>query len=328
MNILANTFLDIAFQFGNFYGQPDSGWLFTLFNTILGAFIGSGASIYVFYKTISYDKKKEEYKERKFQKDKVKYFQSLIRNINTGLNTQIAALKTFAETVRENPTDLPLLNAVPLFDLTRVVHKVNQEEYYHSFIAEFGNSPTVIDDYRTIILLLDYFEANISMIKESLQRSIQFDYERKVQYKRMIEKAMDETAGALINQEVQNEHAFWNFLNDSIITFHEENDEHSDIKFYHEHFVIVIKQGLMPFATRIPLAHYLLVQMKNATQFYTNIQLQNLNVASDFDEWNSTLSAKYRELQEATQKVIEHIVSDDIKPEKNWLISILRRSEE
>jgi hypothetical protein len=316
--------LDIVFQSGDFYSQDDNGTLFTLFNTILGAFIGSGASIFVFYKTISYDRLKEEFKERKFQKDKVKYFQSLIRNIDSGLKNQISSFKEYAEKIRRNPTDLPLLNAVPLFDLTRIVHKVNQEDYYHSFLAEFGNSPSVIEEYRKIILLLDFFEANLALIKGSLEKSFQFDYERKLQYKRMIEKAMDDTAAALINQNVINEHDFWNFLNESIISFHMNKDNNSDTKFYHDNFVQVIKNGLIPFSLTIPLAHKLVVQMKNATQFYTNIVGQNISVAGDFDTWHHDLSEKYKELQEATKRIVDYTVVNDKKPERNWLISIFK----
>ena len=160
------------------------------------------------------------------------------------------------------------------------MNKINQEDYYHSYLGEFGDNQTIIDEFRDIISTLNYFDGNLSIIKDSLKKSFDFDYERKFSLKNIVEKAMDDAAGLLINNEIlQTQQPFWNFINTQMIEFHNKKTEISDLKFYYENFVDPMKNGLLEFARKIPLAHYLIIQLKNATTLYFNIQLHNTHVA-------------------------------------------------
>jgi hypothetical protein len=302
MNIL----LDIVFQSGDFYNEGNS-WLMDLLNTIIGAGIGSGVTVWALYKTFNQDKRNEEERRIQFQKQKIKYFQSLIRSILKDLKLQIDYYKTFADKLRENLVDLPLLQQVSLNELEQIVHKLNQEDYYHSYLGEFGNSQEMVDEFRKIISVLNYFDGNIAMYKSSLQKSFDFDYERKVKLKDLVEKSMDDTAGFLINNEVlEKQHDFWNFLNQTMIDFHEKKTEQSDLKFYHDNFVEVIKKGLIDFSRTIPQAHYLIVQMKNATFIYSDIQMQNLNVADDFDQLHNDMKEFYGKFETLSKRLIDY----------------------
>ncbi len=222
-----------------------NSWWLDLFNTIIGAAIGTGATIWALYRTFKNDKQKDETKRIQFQKEKLKYLQSLIRSIEKGLPIQIEHFKTYANKIRENALKLPLLTYIPLNELDRIVNKIDQEDYYHSYLGEFGDSQNVIDEFRDIISTLNYFDGNMTIIKGSLQKSFDFDYERKISLKNIIEKSMDDAAGLLINNEIlENENEFWSFINDTMIEFHEKKTEHSDLKFYHENFIEPLKSGL------------------------------------------------------------------------------------
>lgn len=297
---------DIVFQSGDFYNQ-DSNWYVDLLNTIIGAGIGSGVTVWALYRTFRQDKRNDETKRIQFQKEKIKYLQSLVRSILKNLKLQIGYYKTFADKIKENPFDLPLLQQVTLNELERVVHQLNQEDYYHSYLGEFGDKQEIVDEFRNIISMLNYFDGNINMNKGSLQKSFDFDYERKVKLKDLVEKSMDDTAGFLINNEILDmQHDFWNFLNQTMIDFHEKKVEQSDLKFYHDNFVEVIKKGLLDFAKTIPQAHYLIVQMKNATFIYSDIQLQNLNVADDFEKTHNEMNEFYNKFEPLTKRLMNY----------------------
>ena len=97
--------LDMTFQFGGFYPTgEDSNWWLDLLNTIIGAAIGSGATIWALYRTFKQDKKKEEEKRVQFQKEKLKYLQSLFRTINIDLRLQIQHFKEYSEKIKSNPS--------------------------------------------------------------------------------------------------------------------------------------------------------------------------------------------------------------------------------
>lgn len=202
---------------------------------------------------------------------------------------------------------MPLLQQLSLNELEQIVHKLNQEDYYHSYLGEYGNTQEMVDEFRKIISVLNYFDGNIAMYKISLQKSFDFDYERKVKLKDLVEKSINDTAGFLINNEVlEKQHDFWNFLNQTMIDFHEKKTEQSDLKFYHDNFVEVIKNGLIDFSRTIPQAHYLIVQMKNATFIYSDIQLKNITIADDFDQLHHDMKEFYGKFETLTKRLLEY----------------------
>jgi hypothetical protein len=304
--------LNIIFQFGDFLsegGESNSWWL-DLLNSVIGAAIGSGATIWALYRTFKQDKKKEEVKRIQFQKEKLKYFQSLLRTITSGLKLQIEHFKSYAIKIKNNPVDLPLLTYVPLNELDRIVNKLNQEDYYHSFLGEFGDNQIVVDEFRDIISTLNYFDGNLLIIKDSLKKSFDFDYERKISLKNIIDKSMDDAAALLINNDIiQSHNALWNFINTQMIEFHEKTTDKADLKFYYENFVEPLKNGLIEYAVTIPLAHYLIIQLKNATMLYHSIQSHNTNVADDFENWNTTMNIEYDKYLGRIKRIAEYNVA-------------------
>jgi hypothetical protein len=302
-----NILLDIIFQSGDFFNQ-DQGWLQNFLITTLGAAIGSGATIWAVYLAFNQDKKKDEWKRIQFQKEKMKYLQSLIRNINRDLRIQIDAFKTQSDTINAAPLNLPRLSQVPFNDIERVVDKLNLEEYYHSYLNEFGDSQEYIDEFRKIVSFLDYAYGNLVMIKDSFQKTCTYDYEAKVKLKDMIEKALDDVASMLIFPEVVAQHDFFNFLNESLVTFHAQRDasDNADLKFYHDNFIHVVKTGLIPFSFTIPVAHKLIVQLKNATHFYEDIQAQNVYIADDFTHWFTDMNKHYTEYLPITNRIVNY----------------------
>ena len=80
----------------------DNRWWLDLLNTIVGAAIGSGATIWTLYRTFRNDKQKDESNRIQFQKEKLKYLQSLIRSIEKGLPLQIEHFKAYAAKIKKN----------------------------------------------------------------------------------------------------------------------------------------------------------------------------------------------------------------------------------
>jgi hypothetical protein len=219
---------------------------------------------------------------------------------------QIDYYKTFSESIIANPFELPLLQQSTLNELDQIVNKINQEDYYQSYLGEFGNSTEVINEYRNIISFLNYFEGNVKMYNTSLEKSFNFDYERKIGLKKLVEKSMDETAGFIVNKEVvQNYHAFWEFINQTLFDFHQLNPAQADLPFFYANFIEPLKNGLIPFTTTVPTAHYLIIQMKSATFIFNDIKLQNINVANDFESLHNQMNTFYEQLRLATVRIME-----------------------
>lgn len=295
--------LDIIFQSGDFYNQ-DNSWFFDLLNTTIGTVIGSAVTVFTLYLTIRYDKNKEAKKQTQFQKEKIKYLRSLVDNIMEQLKTQIGYYKDYAEVIEKNPINLPLLKLVPLNDLERVVHRINQEDYYHAYLCEFGDKQDIINEFRSIVSYFDYFEGKLMMDKSSLQKSREFDHERKMKLKSIIEKVSGDIVAVIINSEVkQREYQFWNFLYESKKEFDSKKTAESDLNFWHENLIEVIKHRLPEFAESIFPAQELIFQTRDATILYNDIQTLNRLVAKDFNKDHSKMIEYYEKLKPLTNRL-------------------------
>lgn len=277
--------LDIVFQSGDFYNEDTSSWWLNLLNTIIGAFIGSGVTIWALYRTFRQDKRTEQHNKIEFQKEKLRYFQSLIRSINKDLKAQIGYFKTFSDTVKANPVELPPLGYSPLNDLTQAVHKIDQEDYYHSYLTRFGSEQDKVEEFREIYSFLNFFDGNITSLKNRLQNSFDFDYKRKVELKELIKKTMDEASGYLVNARlIEEQPAFVKFLNEKIIEFHSNKPDETDLTYYIDNFVNKVKtKEFIDIGRNIPEAHSLILKLKDCSQNYGIIKLQNIHLASSFD---------------------------------------------
>lgn len=286
------TLLQIVFQTGDFYNEDTSSFWSDLLNTTLGAMIGTGATIGAVYLTFKKDRTKEDNKKTEFQIEKIKYFQSLVRNTIKKLKPQIEALNSSHTEINSNPLYIKPLAIQTLYELERLVHKINQEEYYHSYLAQLGASNETIEEFRKIYALLDFFEANIKLIEESFKKSIDFDYKRKLEFKNKAELSMDMAAQMLINPAIKSHVALWNFVNKTILDYYAKAPVNPDIQYLQDNFIDPMKPDLLPFAMAVPEANNLIVELKKATFIYSDIKLQNLELAKDLKMWyNSSLAA-------------------------------------
>lgn len=299
------TLLDIVFQSGEFI-NPDNSWVTDLLVTIVGAAIGAGATIIALYFTFKHDKRKEEERRIQFQIEKVRYFQSLIKNVQKGLVSQIDNLKVFADTVKANPLEIPLLTQNPQNDIQRVVHKLNQEEYFHAYLGQLNDSPESIEEFRKLYAMLDFFDASINNITDSLKNSVQFDYERKLKVKKLVEDAMDDAASFLVNPSFVQQVDMLKFINQIIEDAHKNKTDTSDIKYFHDNFVHPLKVGLINYGRTFPEILTLLRQLKNATYIYTEIQMQNNFVADNFQVQHDYLKKQLDEFTKVSKRLTEY----------------------
>lgn len=294
--------LDSAFS-----SAIESGWLHDLLNTIIGAAIGSGVTIWALYRTFKYDQKKEEQDKVQFQKEKVRYFQSIIAAINTDLEEQILHYKSYAESIKQDPIDLPFLTKIPLNEVDRIVNKINHENYYHAYLDEFGDDSATINEFRAIISTINYFDGNLEVIKTSLDKSINFNNERHITLKSMIDMAIDDAAELINNQQIfSNYKPLWNFINEHMIGFQTKKVENYSLQFYFENFLEPMKQELVKYAKDIPEVHRYITQLKKAITLYHIVQLHNLNVAKEFEHWHETMLEEHQKLKAHTKRLLAY----------------------
>lgn len=293
--------MNIVFQSGEFYNADSSFW-----TTAFGALIGTLTALIVFVLQVKHDRKKEKEHTDKLINQKLHYFSSMVESIVELAKIQSNHLKVFYEDQRKDTINMQLLTLLPDNDLKRFSEIQNHEEYYHAYLTAFGYNSETVKEYRKYYARVDFLYTQTNLFKDMLQKSTQFDYERKVQYKEIIEKAMDETA-FIFNRAKQSNQVddFANFLSESLLKFYSGEINYSDLNEFQTKFVDPVKIGIIEKFGTIEQAMQLAFELKKATYLLTDINVSNSSVADDFEKIYTEYKNVADKLAEDSKKLTE-----------------------
>jgi hypothetical protein len=82
--------------------------------------------------------------------------------------------------------------------------------------------------------------------------------------------------------------------------------QNPNLRYFHDHFVKVIKSGLIPFLSSVPVAHSLIIQLKSATFLFNDIQAQNIVVAKYFINLSIKMKDFHQQLKNNTERLINY----------------------
>lgn len=142
-------------------------------------------------------------------------------------------------------------------------------------------------------------------MKESLKKSQEYDYQRKLEFQKLVEKAMDDAAYASINPAYAQETEMKVIINAIILSFYKNKPEDADIKYFHEKFVTPLKNELIEYGKKFPEINNLITQLKNATYIYSNINSQNTTVAADFNDLYIGLKENLEKFETTTVRLVQ-----------------------
>jgi hypothetical protein len=252
------------------------------------------------------EKQKEEERKKDIQKEKVMYFKSLVRNSITYLKAQIKYIKDCSDKINKDPLNLPLLEIRILYDLDRLVFKINQEEYYLAYLSQFKSTNESVEEFRKIYSYLDFFEASIREVKTQYEKGLGFDYQRKIRYKDLFEKNLDYIAITILRDSKFSTYpGLVRLVNQVVVAYHENKTATDGVEYAQRAFVDVLKKELIALGGNIPEINETLMNLKNLTITYNDIRLQNEFMANEFKELYENLEKKLADLETNTKKLMD-----------------------
>lgn len=292
--------MDIVFQSGDFYNQDSSFWS-TFFINAFGALVGALTAFGVFVLTVKHDRKKENKKEEKLIVQSLHYFSSMVNSINEMVKQQSGHIKKCFEKQREDLLNVQLITILPANDLERFSELPNHEDYYHAYLNKFGYTTENVKEYRSFFFLIDYLKAELHQLQDMLEKSLEYDYQRKLEYKGIVEKALDDTE-ILYNKAKQADKIaeFEKFLNLSLLNFYSGIVNFSDLSEFQTKFVDPVKIGIGERFRQIDIAIKLSGELKKATHIFTNIKMANSDLAEDFENIYTRYKSSSDKLDELT----------------------------
>ena len=255
---------------------------------ILPSLIGTGTALFVFYLTTRRDKNKEEKKKDEERGDKVTYLKSLLDNVINVTTQQRTNLNNHIEKIKQNTVDFHLMTFVPLTDFKRATETLSKEDYFTAFNKFYRDKLDTTKVYNSLLSNIDYLNAQFVEVPEILKRSQQFDYERKLQYKELVDKTINMT-GTILLRESANMQPIFQQMDKILLDFMTNLKDHSDITYYNNEFSIkmndlLVSYMLTPGVTTSDEIRLLAENTRNANQLFSIINKSNLMVADDIEE--------------------------------------------
>jgi hypothetical protein len=168
---------------------------------ILGAFIGVGAAIWLFFRETKREKANERALEQKELNEKNHYLGSLLYSSINLAKKQNKGIKDFYEKLDLNFLYIPLIPIHPKQNLDRLSIIIDNEAYYHAFLNKYGSEITNVKKYRGIASSVDFLNSQIEQMFDMQEKALNFDHGRKMKYKELFDKTRDQIAELGIKKE-------------------------------------------------------------------------------------------------------------------------------
>jgi hypothetical protein len=264
-------------------------------SNILSALIGAAVSLFVLILTIFWDRIKEWLDQIDRRKKKLIYAAAIIKPIIVYSKEQANNMKNFAEALRQNPLEFPLLTFGPKSDIEKFIHQVDDEFLFEAFTTTYKPYWVSVRTFKSITSTISYQNLQIEQVLEMIKTSSSFDYERKVKFKEYIKTSTNFATEAIANLTLQEHPDFLKLLDQSLINYLRHRSSPSDLKNAYENFIEPVIIGIVNNQYyHIPVAQQIITVLYDAREIYFEINMQMESLSKDFLE----ISEKYSKYNE------------------------------
>ena len=254
---------------------------------IISALIGTGTALLVFYLTILSDKKKEKKKGQEEDNNRVRHFSNLVKSSIEHTETIASNLDKMVSEYEKDNLDFQLLRFSPNKSFDRLEKLLKNENYFLSYVNTFGENK--VKTFNRISSEVDYFNMQIEQLWSMVEKSQNFDYERKKRFKNQVNELMNLTAwftkqpDLLENNDIET-------LNSHIKGFYENMEDETDLNYFYEFIRKVLENVLIKYTNnQIVIGH--LPKFRDTSVLFQEIKKQNDNHKEDLKLISETLKS-------------------------------------
>ncbi|MBS1629380.1 MAG: hypothetical protein JST27_04915 [Bacteroidetes bacterium] len=284
-------------------------------NNLVSALIGALASFVVFYFTLRHERKRERNEQVELQKKKLNYLSALISGIIAYGNSQNKNIADMIQKISESPFDFPLMTFAPKADLERAANGINQEDYFHAYLTNYGSKLESVKDFKNIFSAIDYLHLQYDQLLEMIKISASHDNERKLNFKKLLNDASELAATHSVQLEMSGRTDFIQFLHTHWETFISKRTEESDIRFAFENFVEPVKMGIATKFADIPVAVAIANLLQKASLIYSDIPKQLLAIQEDYQAIHKSIDKAVKGLEEKSKSLLNDFLGFAAKQE-------------
>ena len=304
--------MDIIFQSGDFYGETASLWDFFsgVIAEILGALIGAGAAIGIFYCQIKREKQKEYANKEENRKNKVLYLGLLVKSSISIIRKEIEYLSIFIEDSNKDLTKIPLMNYVMDGDINRLLQVFNNEEYFHAFIGYPKNEEEKmqkIREYKNITSAIDWSNQTILAIKDMLQNNVNAHLNRYLLHKKLIDEILKQQKSIIDkpNSNIQLGQKMKEIIEKHLSGLADAKN-YSDIKYFHDALITNSIEAMKKYGRDGDEHLDFWRNLLEVKELYENIIAQNLrHIQTAFSPWKAQFELALQNLEQNSVNLIK-----------------------
>jgi len=296
----------------NYNPEKSFGWdvWIGLIGAIAGSIIVALASYYSVMKSIklSFIKQREKDTDeiKRAQIERIKYLQVLIKGIIIRVENQIKGIKEHAAKVEKDPSGIFSMKRYSFNDIKRIVHQINQEEYFHSYLAVFENNSECIKEICEIFSTLDFFDTKITSLFDNVSNATQLDIDKKRNFGKLKDDILHDLlkiqseSGNLISKDISEK--FGEIMKNYI----ENRKPNGDLKFEIDNFIIPLLTVLPNLSSKIKGLHEILVKIHNANISYEEIIFQRNFEANECKSISKQLEDSLTKLKTISNRLLKY----------------------
>lgn len=241
---------------------------------MIGAFIGAGAAIWIFFRQTKKEKEKDQQQEQKELNEKNHYLSSLLQSSISLVRKQNEGIKKFCEELDSNLLYIPLIPIYSKQDLERLSKVIDNADYYHAFLNKYGSGIENVKKYRGIANSVDFLNNHINQIFDMQDKKLMFDRERKIKYKDFFDRARD-NAAELGMKNIESNPELYKSIGEVLQEYYRGLTNSFSLEYHHEKLVTPLRTKLLEKFSDIPETRQILNDLKNANLIYSAIRDHN-----------------------------------------------------
>lgn len=284
--------LHLELQFGTFYSEGGGSIISDFVISALGALIGVLGGLWIYY-----------LQQWRQQKDTLKYVVSLIESVIAHSKTQASNCKGLAEQLRQRPTDYHMLSFEANHDLKRLADKLNQENFYHSYLSKYKRKPESYSSFKKIYSEIDFIDQIIDQLKSYIEKEFFYIVEMKKKFVDFLEEGEAKSALLTVHPNyIANQQQVVVFVNSALMKFRQNLQDPNDIDYPLKEFVTPVKEFLGTY-------HYTKPECNDIVSLLKKAETRHMIVVAKSEALAKELESYYHEKLMEHANILDEITS-------------------
>ena len=267
---------------------------------IFSALIGTGTALIIFYLTINSDKTKEKKILKKETNNRIRNFINLIHSSINHAETTITNLEEMIVNYNNDLLEFQLLRFSPNKSFERLDEHLKNESYFQSYSKKYGKEN--VDTFNRISLIIDYFNMQLSQLWEIIQKSQEFDYQRKLKFKDLSNNILNSVAKLTITENSGITTIDIDTLGNLLVDFHNGMTENSNLNYLYTFNRNALELVLKRYINN-PKVTDLIELIRDSSILFDEIHKQNSKHKDDLESIKSEMSNSLSRYKEETNNL-------------------------